>query len=536
MAAKDPLIEKLRKTRPDYQEEVRWHRFLLDAICSTGGFKGKVGPTAASFLGWAAEAYARTTLASQAGATAVADTYLDQFPREDLARFTARINVSHYVNYTGPILETLLSYISKEEMGYDGRTEDVTAWMDGDVDGKGSTWSSLMVEQVRPRCCSLGWCPVLFDLPETDGNEISQARAKEQGIDVRALPLYPMNILDWSVNDRGALTAAKIRIDVVTRDNLLGDEVREERYDIWTQDEVRRVVVRVLESGDEVVHSDDTIAHSHGCVPLVSFRASRVTDDDVLGPSIIGDLARVNRRIFNLDSELDDHLRNACFALLQVPMKDTKQNVGEMVGGSGIGFKIPMDSSRDLAFVAPPATVPEAMENRREVLVREVYRCARVEHAKPTGVTTSGIARAYEFEQTNRRLGDIAAGFARSEQSALRLVSKMKRAEAEAAKLTVTSPEDFSVEDMTADIENVVQSQSLKFGPTADAEIKRRMVRRMLPNIPTDTMAEIDAEIDEMRDQQEQDDALAREVANATLKQGGEGGDEPEPGTGGGVN
>lgn len=527
MPATDPRIEKLRKTRKDYQEEVAWHRFLLDAVCSTGGFKGRVGPTAVSFLGWAAEAYARSTVTATLGAQVDSRlTYLDQFPREDARRFSNRIDVSHYINYTGPILETLLAYISKEEMNRD-KIEAIREWMDGDVDGKGSTWERLMREQVRPRTAALGWCPMLIDLPRTSGAEMTVAQVREQRIEPRVIPLYPLNVLDFATNAVGKVTAVKLRIDVQVRGDLLEDARNEEHYELWYADRVQRAVVVTDAEGNERIEREETVSHSLGRVPVVFFRASKVADDAVRGPSIIGDLATVNRRIFNLDSELDDFLRNACFALLGVPVSDMKVDVGDVVAGNGTAIKIPKDSNRGLEYTAPPASVPEAQEKRREVLVREVYRCARVEHAKPSGVTTSGIARAYEFEATNRRLADVATGFAQAEQESLRIVAAAKGDTSEST--TVTAPADFSVEDLTADLANVISAQTIKLGPTAETEIRRRVARRMLPNLPTDTMAAIDDELEQLRDQQEQDDAMAREVAAAGRNQAGGQDGDPEP-------
>ena len=527
------LINQLRAARADYDEETRWHRFLLDAIAGTGGFIGRVGPTEVSHLGWAAEAYSRTAaLSALSPDRSSRVSYIDQFPREDANRFLARINVAHYVNYTGPILETLLAYISKEEMGRDGLPESVKEWMVGDVDGTGSTWNDLMIESVRPGSASVGYLPLLLDIPSSDGSELSAARARELGLNrVRATALYPMNLLDWNTDETGRISAAKIRTDVVQRQDLLGSAVIEEHYALWYPDHVEKYVVTVPTNGQPSVSERVVLQHSHGRVPLIVFRPSRMAQDPVRGASVVGDLATVNRRLFNLDSELDDHLRNSCFSILAIPVESMQTDVADVVAGNGSGMKVLGSSNRGLEFVAPPSSVPEAMEKRRDVLVRELYRCARVEYAKPSGVTTSGIARAYEFEQTNRRLGDIAAGFARAEQEALRLVAQMLGTDG--SSITVTAPADFSVEDMTADLQNVIASQGMKLGATADAELKRRTVRRMLPNLPADTMAVIDEEIDELRDEQAQADAMAREVETARLEQGEQPAvDNTEPGSG----
>jgi hypothetical protein len=171
--------------------------------------------------------------------------------------------------------------------------------------------------------------------------------------------------------------------------------------------------------------------------------------------------------------------------------------------------------------------VPEAYEKRREVLMREIYRTARLEFQKPTGVTTSGVARAYEFEQTNRRLGEIAQSFARGEEELLALAARMLGADASG--LTVTAPADFSVEDMTSDIANITGLIAMGVPPTAETEMKRRIVRRVLPNLPSAVEDAIESEFDELQKQDEQDAALEREVERAASHAAIEGASASEP-------
>jgi hypothetical protein len=186
--------------------------------------------------------------------------------------------------------------------------------------------------------------------------------------------------------------------------------------------------------------------------------------------------------------------------------------VGELVGGTGSVIKVPMESRHGLHYVAPPASCAETIEKRMEVTVREIYRTEQVEHTKPTGTTaSSGVARAYEFEQTNRRLGSMSITLARAEQDALRLVGKMLGAE-EAENLTVSAPTDFSVEDLASEIESMLGAMGLNLGPTAETEMKRRLVNRILPNLPQATQEAISAELEEIRKQSDQDDAADEEL------------------------
>lgn len=527
MSATEDLIAKLRSTRLDYEEERVWHKELLDAAYGIGGYIGRNGPTAVSHLGWAASAYASYSATNPGTADTSKTcraTYLDQFPREDSEKFAARISVAHYTNYVGPIHEQLLSHVNKAEMQRDGTSPTLDEWM-LDVDGKGTSWDTLMREVVRPRASLLGWCPVLFDMPiaPAGGETISQARANELALTPKAIPLYPINLLDWIADDDGDLEAAKIRTTHEVRFDLIGASVSEERYSLWYSDRVVKYVVTTDGNNKSTVSEPVEVAHSFGKVPVLVCRGKPTPDDRVRGMSIVGDLAPSARRLFNLESELDDHIRGQVFAILGVPVADTGANGGEIVIGASNAIKVPMESNLLLHYVAPPATVSATLETRILAMVREIYRIARIEYTKAAGIT-SGIARAYEFEQTNQRLGDMAGSFARFEEESLELVDGMLGGDAD---ITVTAPTDFSVEDLESKIANTLAALALKLGVTADTELRRRLVRTLLPNLPSERQTAIEDELEAQATQGEQDEAMRLEAEQAAADAAAKGAIDP---------
>jgi hypothetical protein len=535
--AEDTLIASLRRERPDYVEEATAHKFFLDAIFGTGGFRGKHGATSASQLGWAAEAYSLVASSQERADGFVnvkRDTYLDQFPREELNKFDKRIDIAHYTNYVGPILDLLLSYINKAAVNRQSVPYNVEEWVQN-ADGHGTPWDTLKREVIVPRAAALGWCPVLFDVVGTAGEygageDFSRARRDELGISVRAIPLYPLNVIDFFCDDGGALVALKLRTAHTVRSDLLSVGVSEERYSLWYPDRVIKYTVRTEDGKQPEIHSTQEIAHSYGTIPLVSFRAKATPEDRLRGVSMVANSAIAARSLFNLESEMRDHIRNQVFATLGIPVSDMATNVGEIVSGTGSAIKVPHDSKMGLHYVAPPASCAETLERRMEVTVREIYRTEQVEHAKATGTqASSGIARAYEFEQTNKRLGGAAMTLARAEQEALRLVGSML-GDANAQSLTVSSPTDFSVEDLASEIDGVLTALTLKLGPTADTEMKRRLIGRMLPNLPVSTQEAIDSELDDLRLQTEQDDAFGDDKPGKDGKPEGDGEEVTEPG------
>jgi hypothetical protein len=510
------FIKALRSTRADYAQEACWHKFLIDSAYGTGGFRGRIGPTEVSQLGWAAEAYANVVSASAPpGVGLNFNTYLDQFSREDDKKFQQRVNVAHYKNYVGPIHDILISYLNKADTNYEMVPAAVEEWQEN-VDAKNTPWQDWIRDTIRPRASLLGWMPVVFDTVGEDAvGEVSKAREVELGRRVRAIPLLPINILDWYASDDGKVQAVKICVIRTRRDGLLGAAINEERYSLWYPDRVETYVVTQSGNNEATLTVEPIRLHGMGCVPLIVFRSKATPDDSVRGMSSVADLAVIARRLFNLESEMDDHVRGQVFATLGIPVEDSDTDIGELVGGNGSAIKIPMNSNMMLHYVAPPASVAEALEKRLEVTVREIYRIANIEYATPTGAkSASGVARGYEFEPTNKRLAGMAGNFCRDEQEALRLVGRLLSvADAESTK--VTAPTDFSVEDPAMEIQAALDAMGLKLGATAEREIKSRLITRMLPNLPTETREIISDELDAIRDQSEQDQAAEREVARA---------------------
>lgn len=514
VATDQSIIPFLDWVRADYEAECHWHRFLMDAASGTGGFKGRHGPTAISHFGWAAEAYAHTLLGAM-GVTMedvyCSESYLDRFPRETDEKFRRRREVAHLTNYVAPILDLLISYVNKGEFGRENEPEALTKWR-ADADGNGSSWDVLLKDVIRLLAGQLGWIPVLVDMP-VNTQRVSVAQRDQLGLVPRVIPLFPVNILDWSKDASGELTAIKIKTREEQRDNLLALPTFIERYDVWYRDRVERYVVTTPPQGPRVAVGPDVYEHGFGAVPVVSFRGRPTPGDRMRGMSIVGDIAVANRRHFNTESEMDEVLRGNTFPILGVPVQDMEVNLNDLLVGSGNGIKVPMESHLPLHYIAPPAQVAAAYESRLAALVKEIYRCARVEYEAPTGTATSGVARAYQFEGTNRRLGDLASGFARSEEKLLRLVAKALNADA--TKMRVTAPSNFALEDLTADIQNVLELKQVGLGPTAEVEMTRRVRDRALPNLSEDAKATSDQEIQDMADQAVQSKAMDAEMEAA---------------------
>jgi hypothetical protein len=528
--------QRLLKTRPGYAEEVRWHKFLLDSWTGGGGYSGRIVQPEAGFWGLAAEVYSRALSETRVSAGtadslhSTSGSYLDRFPREEQAKYSARVAISHFGNLFRPLTALKLGFYRRVPPRRDDIPEKIKTWS-LDVDGQG-TKLPAMIRALEQRAAIFGWCPVLVDsnpLPEGT-REVSRAQAREAGAGVpRLIPLLPANVLDWSVGVDGLLDWAKIRIDRIERLSWDSDPVMVSRITTWTRDafEVWEVRSRAVESqGNDLVtigagytsagvgYEAEKVnegPHGFGRVPLVGWRSGEpaTKDDPLRAEAIHGDVALRNRRLFNLESELDEHLRGQVFAILQVP---TKGSASELVLGGNNALAIDPASSQPYAYIAPPASVAETIETRIERTSQECYRSARIEWVRSSAAATSAVSRRSEFDATNAALVDLGVALCESEMELYRAVGPaLGVSPEELADTKITPAEDYEVEALAEDLANIETALRIDAGPTFRGMVLKRFVQRFMGNtIESDTWGTIEEEIEEsVARQQSMQEALA---------------------------
>ncbi len=502
---RDELLKGLLKKRDGYEADLIWEKFLLDAYAGTGGFQGKVRLPLAGFWGAGAGIYNRGWLDNAADESEI-DTYLDRFPREDIAKFERRAAMAHYTNPVEPIVDIRLSYLHRRAPTY-VKAERVDAFR-ANADGQGRSWDALLHDTIHVRAEVLGWCPVLFDMPSA-GPVASRAEALERGIAPYAVPLFPGQVYDWAF-ERGTLKWAKIGTWFEERADALGPVTKVHEVAIWYRDRVETYEIVKGENARDEVRASAVRPHPWGEVPLRSC-VHKPSQLPLRGLSQIGSVAKLAKRQFNYLSELDEHLRSSTFALLQVPTNDPDK-IGTVLGGAGNALPIRHDSSVEYKFLNPDTSIPAVYEARIAATDKAIERNAKTGYsANESKQVQSGISKAFSFENMNRSLADTAKHQAAFDQSCLRLVARMDGASDDEVGAIIVSPQTrFDVEELAAELENALAARSLPIGPTAVAEMTKRLVRQLLPNLDPDKLAKIDAEVDQLALEAEQAAAAAR--------------------------
>ncbi len=495
----DDLKQQLEATRDGYDEEGSWLRFQLDAYTGGGGFQGRVKQPIAGFWGSAAQAYASYSIieALAKGSTKEKDTYLDRFDREDAIKFARRKNVVHYLNYVKPTTNLKISYITRKPHKRNNMPERLAEWVEDTGYDKAARRRALA-------CAVLGWFPMLVDMPRTP--EGAETAAQAGNMDPYATLMLPCELLDYLTDELGKLVWAKLCTTIKRRESWNAVEVEVKRYTIWT-----RTDFTIYEVVGETVSAPVQGAHKFGQVPIVFWRADTSVEDPIKADSINADVSTEARRLFNLVSEFDEHIRSQVFSILIWPSMGTTPGDKAEVG-AGNGLQIGSEQKNVPYYLSPDAAVAATLEKRVEATVIEIYRMARVEYTKASGAGASAQSKQEEFEQTNLAIADFAASLASADRETLILVGRgLGINEEELQAIECVAHENYGSDDLNQEIEQVVTVLTVRMlGQTFRKELLVRFAQRMLPNMSADTRKLIESEIDDAVKKDEQEAEIVK--------------------------
>jgi hypothetical protein len=499
----DSLQEALDAKRAKYEDECAWQKFLLESFLGCGGYQGRVKQPPAGWWGSAAEAYSSFLTLTLHGAEAFEmDTYLDRHIREDAEKFGRRAQVAHYLNYVRPITELKISYVVRKMHTRTGVPKEIEDWIERTGYDTGFRRRALIA-------AVLGWFHVIVDKPEVPAS--AQTAAQAGNIDPYITVMLPCALYDYEVEDgTGELVWAKYCQAYSRRATFDAHCVLIRRYTIWTRTEFVVYETEEVNSKVSAPEQKQKRAHKYGCVPAASWRANTSVEDPVKADSLNADIAVEARRLFNIYSEFDEHIRGQAFALLVLPQSTAPSGEGEKAAEVGVenGLIIDPNQKNVPYYLAPPADLAETFETRIERSVIEIFRMARVEYTRASGVKTSAQSKSEEFEQTNLAIADFAASLAQADRETLILVGlAMGLPRERLDKITCQPHDSYATEDLNDELEGVISAAGLPMGVTFKSELLKRLAGRMLPNLDAVKRRRIASEIDDAAVKAEQEKA-----------------------------
>lgn len=438
-------------------------QFIAHALNGTGPFRPSVSVQAANNGGTAATA-------------TVSDSALISYPREGILKFARRNQLAFYASPLARACARFGGFLSSRRPSRTLTHKFYDLIVD-DVDGKGNAidvfWSDFVVN-AKARGSML----LLVDMPAAMANSMADQLAE------RVVPywtsIYPENVGDYEVGDDGKFDFVEFDGNFTRDDGARTPCTWRFDRDTWSaKDREGRVL-----GGDE-----------HGlpeCPVLIFTEGNEFPHFGAFSP-----IADMGRRLFNLDSELDEILRSQTFSLLTMQAPDGATNEEKLaaakVAGETIGTQnLLVHSGTTPAFIAPDSGPAETYLKRIDQINQRIDDIAM----KPSGssVVESGLALQMRFRQLNAELARFAGKMEDLERRAWEISRRWLSLSVE---VEVQWPRDFDIADVETEMKVLADMQAAGMPQEVIAEQQKRIVSLQFSGLDEERMQEIFELIDE---------------------------------------
>lgn len=474
-----------------------------------------------------------------------------QYHKESTAEWKERVARAFRDNMSRDVVEIWTSHLYKQPITRSEKAPDtLQAFWKKATKGKGGRSIDEFMREASDKSGAVSPVYLVVDMPTAAPLEPGQVRTKKQAMDEGLVPyvycVYPQDVLDFGLDDQDEFTWLLMK--EYSRDDAdpfdsSGDV--ETRYRLWTLDKWQ-VYREKANGGIELVDEGD---HHLGRVPVV-----RLTHKDGRSPyeaiSLLEEIAYKDRAVANHESRLDAILCEQTFSQLFIPdaglmastEKDAEGRRRKMVKMGVNRIVLFNDKAQHPPmFLSPDASqgtlIMTVIEGLREQILEDALLDSQG-GSRSTDAAKTATEAAFDFEKLNGALADKAKNLEGCERELAMLVCLWTEAafDPEAVNEWVQYPRKFQVKALKDELEEATMLKALgNFGATFWEQYLGRLVKKLLPDVPTDELAVIVKEMAEGFAIAMEQSRLAVEgaqLANKQLAQGVPQGQEgpPKPG------
>jgi len=403
-------------------------------------------------------------------------SYLVRYPRESDEKYARRCELAFFASPLAQACSRFTGYIGTRPVI---RTypHELYAAMADDIDGKGNDIGVFFGEFEKQAKARGAMC-LLVDMPATMAPNLAEQ------MEARVAPYWtaikPESITDYAIGDHGKFEFAEFAGNYQRPD---GSRVE----CIWHFDEQGW---KALDKENKVIDAD---LHGLTECPILIFTEGG--DFPHFGPfSAIADLSK---RLFNLDSEMDEILRSQTFSLLtmQVPENSTEaqklaaaQTVGQTIGTSNLM----VHSGSTPAFIAPDSGPADTYLKRIDKIREQIGEIGL--NVATINQQESGVAMQMRFASINAELSSFSGRMEDLERRAWEL-SRQWLGMTQAP--DTQWPRDFNLADVESELRILTEMQGAAMPDAVIAEQSKRITSIQFSGLDQERQDAISAAIDE---------------------------------------
>lgn len=361
------------------------------------------------------------------------------------------------------------------------------------------------MRQASKKASNLGRIGVVVDNTAPSGVAISKADEKQLGVRTYAYIVGPKQLLDYSKDENGDLNW--ILILETTRDDAdpmeSSGDVRP-RYRLWTKNEwllleektkARKKVVAIVGRGE----------HGLGEVPVI-LHDNIISDEEYVAPSLVDDIAYLDRAVANYLSNLDAIIQDQTFSQLAMPAQNVlpgEDNYTKLLEmGTKRTFLYDGEGGAQPFFLSPDPKQAHVILAVINKIINEIYHTVglageRTKEDNAAGIdNSSGVAKAYDFERVNALLQAKADSLEVLENKMARLVALWNGEEARVdPKGLVSYPNNFDTRSLYDEFDIAGRLMLVQAPDAVRRQQMETLVDKLFPQLAKDLKAKMLAEL-----------------------------------------
>ena len=418
---------------------------------------------------------------------------LEQHTRESTTNWEQRVKEGVVFNYSAIVIDLFSFYLTEKKSNRDmGKLAKDPLWkkFTTDCDLYNTNFDEFINESQKI-AAAFGSAGILIDKPSMKVKTKIQA---EKNNIYPYCSLYTLpNIRDWKyekdpLTNRPTLKYLKLKEFDGTY--LLWWE---SKWEIWTIDTINRKEEAILiKSGDNPL----------GQIPFIWLQNIKSHENPYIGISDIKEVSRITGSIIRNVSCGDEVIKFAGFPMMRKPMETDDEGASTNISGvTGIlefDPELGEDGKPDWleSAIAEPVDAILKWVNRKIMEIFQMSHLSGVHAHEKSDQVRSGVAMRYEFQQLGRVLAKKSENLTEAELKIIYFWLKWQGQELDTEDIKIFRSKDFSVDDLSANLENYALSMKLVPSDLYKKHVGKAVSRKMLPDIDDDEAKLIDDEID----------------------------------------
>lgn len=430
---------------------------------------------------------------------------IHKYCKEGNTEFKERVERAYRFNHTKEVVDLINKYLFKQNIQ---RSKDAPQcvldfWKSATRGGSGI---DELAKQISKHCSIYGRVGIVVDRQQSDQELLTVKEAKKQKIKAYAYVVNPEDMLDYSFDDQGQLNWILIR-ETYRNDTdpfCIDDIETKERFRLWTRESWFLIEEREISKKKRVYEIVDKGEHRLGVVPVV-LADNLLTDERYGAPSLINDIAYLDKSVANYLSNLDAIIQDQTFSQLVMPAQnvmagtDTEQQMLEM-STKRVFLYDAQGSNHSPEFISPDPQQAHMILEVIARIIKEIYNSVGLSAErsnKDNAVSmdnSSGVAKAYDFERVNALLSAKADSLEVVENKIANLVAKWGASEA-GEEQYVSYPDNFDTRGLYDEFDIAARLMLVEAPDTIRQQQMHMVVDKLFPMLEKKLRNEIDAEI-----------------------------------------